>query len=190
MEVVYDWSLIEDEYVKGLWIFDKNKRKIHHFPTLEELSERHKPAFSTIQNKCFRDNWVEKRKHYQALIGDDKTFHAELAANLSAESLSQASQLQYIIEKQLSELQNQMEVGQLTIPEIEKVSRVIANLSKSLQTVRNLSEDALKYERETKKAMTPEERESDPQRDYLRLKELIGKAMSAEKSAKRKSKSA
>lgn len=75
-----DWEEVMKEYVIGYVISDpETGRKIHKYPTLDELAEKYGISPNTVKGRSSKENWTLRREAFQAKIREKNsvnTFHA------------------------------------------------------------------------------------------------------------------
>lgn len=75
-----DWEEVMKEYVIGYVISDpETGRKIHKYPTLDELADKYGVSANTVKGRSSKENWTLRREAFQAKIREKNsvnTFHA------------------------------------------------------------------------------------------------------------------
>ncbi len=75
-----DWEEVMKEYVIGYVISDpETGRKIHKYPTLDELADKYGVSPNTVKGRSSKENWTLRREAFQAKIREKNsvnTFHA------------------------------------------------------------------------------------------------------------------
>lgn len=177
-----NWELIRTNFVRGDWDIDPEKGgvKTHHYPSLADLSKRYNVPISSLHVRSAKEKWVDLRKHYKAICTSDRAFFAEMTAKICENAVARANQLQELVERELQALEEGAE-------EMSARERIQAyrTLTLTIQTLLSIGSTSVEFEKVAVKSLEEIQKEQSPENDYKRLKDLINKAMAAEKSAKK-----
>ncbi len=140
-QAVVDWNAIFSDYLKGFWEI-KGSLRVHRQPTLEELAKKYNIASSTIRNHASENNWKQKRQHYQATLGSDRGYFAQISAEMASDVLATARLLLGNLKREIEEV----EQGKLPKNLRTDIAQRRLNNAKTLQTLQNIVNGAIKAE--------------------------------------------
>ncbi len=103
-QALIDWNAILSDYLNGFWE-TKGSLRVHRQPTLEELATKYSIASSTIRNHASENNWKQKREHYQASLGSDRGYFAQVSAEMAADILATARLLLGNLRREVEEIE-------------------------------------------------------------------------------------
>lgn len=129
-----NWPLIEQEYVAGI----RTGSGTLHFPTLNELADRHDVKLTTIYKQSHRKKWVEKRQQYMKDLRD-KTM--EKKASEWSEEIIQFDRDMFHIAKAMKHIITE-KVFVMTRDESGKVIRAKPNVDMNSMECRRWAEIA------------------------------------------------
>lgn len=177
-----NWEIIRTNFVRGDWDIDVDKGglKTHKYPSLKTLSERYNIPLATLHTKSAQEKWSQLRIHYKAICTSDRAFFAEMTAKICENAVARANQLQELVERELQAL----EEGYDEMPPRERI-QAYRTLTLTIQTLLSIGSTSVEFEKVAVKSLEEIQKDQSPENDYKRLKDLISKAMAAEKSAKK-----